>query len=194
VNDEGLLDDEVKDLLREAKKEILGLREELDELIDEKLETELKAQQLDAEMHLRQKADGLTEAKKLKVFELLEGTTDKEEIDKKFDLIVESLRVSENDDDDDDEDHGVECVCPDCGKKKTLSESADCPDCPDCKVEMGVKKDESRVDIDEQDECPEGEEWDEEAGKCVPKKVEEDTSPFAEFLNEYTNTLKENRI
>jgi hypothetical protein len=174
--DEGLLDDEVKDLLREAKKEILGLREELDELIDEKLETELKAQQLDAEMHLRQKADGLTEAKKLKVFELLEGTTDKEEIDKKFDLIVESLTMTEKDD---EEGKETECVCPDCGATKTLSESTDCPNCPECETEMGVKKDESHVDVEEEDE---------------EEVVTEDTSPFAEFLNEYTNTLKENRI
>jgi hypothetical protein len=179
--DEGLLDDEVKDLLREAKKEILSLREELDELIDAKLDTELKAQQLDAEMHLRQKADGLTEAKRLKVFELLEGVTDKEEIDKKYDLIVESLKVSEQDDDDDDDDDE---------KKK-------CPEGEEWDEEAGkcvAKSSESKVDVDEQeDKCPEGEEWDEEAGKCVPM-TSEDTSPFAEFLNEYANTLKENRI
>ena len=185
--DEGLLDDEVKDLLREAKKEILSLREELDELIDEKLETELKAQQLDAEMHLRQKADGLTEAKKLKVFELLEGTTDKDEIDKKFDLIVESLRVSEQDDEEDDTEEKTK-KCPECSAENP----ADATKCEECGAKF--KASESRVDVDEQNECPDGEEWDEEAGKCVPKKMDEDTSPFAEFINAYTQTLKENKI
>ena len=170
--DEGLLDDEVKDLLREAKKEILSLREELDELIDEKLETELKAQQLDAEMHLRQKADGLTEAKKLKVFELLEGTTDKDEIDKKFDLIVESLRVSEQDDEEDDTEEKTK-KCPECDAENP----ADATKCKECGAEF--KASESRVDIDEEEE---------------EEVVTEDTSPFAEFINAYTQTLKENKI
>jgi len=160
--DEGLLDEEVKDLLREAKKEILSLRGEVDGLIDDKLELELKTQQQDADMHLRQKADGLTEAKRLKVFELLEGVTDKEEIDKKFDLIVESLTVTEQEDEEGGDDD----------KKK----------------------------------CPEGEKWDEEAGKCVAvseskvdaeeeeeevrEDVNEDDNPFEQHLAQYTEFLK----
>lgn len=163
--DEGLLDEEVKDLLREAKKEILSLRGEVDGLIDDKLELELKTQQQDADMHLRQKADGLTEAKRLKVFELLEGVTDKEEIDKKYDLIVESLTVTEQED---DEDEGG--------------------------------------DDDEKKKCPEGEKWDEEAGKCVAvseskvdaeeeeeevrEDVNEDDNPFEQHLAQYTEFLK----
>ncbi len=178
--DEGLLDDEVKDLLREAKKEILGLREQVDGLMEEKLEQELKAQQLDAEMHLRQKSDGLTEAKKLKVYELLEGVTDKDEIDKKFDLIVESLKVDEKEDDEISE---VECICPDCGATKTLSEATDCPACPECETEMGVKKDEGQIDVDEDDEKKDDE-----------IITEDDKSPFTEFLEGYTKTLRENAI
>jgi hypothetical protein len=163
--DEGLLDEEVKDLLREAKKEILSLRSEVDGLIDDKLELELKTQQQEAEAHLRKKADGLTEAKRLKVFELLEGVTDTEEIDKKFDLIVESLSVTEQEDEDDD--------------------------------------------ADDSKDCPEGQMWDEEAGKCVEKKEEskvdvdaeeddtddkdlnEDDNPFQQYLDAYTRTLQE---
>jgi len=179
--DEGLLDDEVKDLLREAKKEILGLREKVDGLMEEKLEQELKAQQLDAEMHLRQKSDGLTEAKKLKVYELLEGVTDKDEIDKKFDLIVESLKVDEKEED--DEVSEVECICPDCGAKKTLSEATDCPACPECETEMGVKKDEGVIDVDE-----------EEDAKDDDIITEDDKSPFTEFLEGYTKTLRESTL
>jgi hypothetical protein len=180
--DEGLLDEEVKDLLREAKKEILSLRGEVDGLIDDKLELELKTQQQDADMHLRQKADGLTEAKRLKVFELLEGVTDTEEIDKKFDLIVESLSVTEQDDDDDDDDDDKKKKCPE--GEVWDEEAGKC-----------VTKPESKVDVDEQDEneCPEGETWDKEAGKCVPKTEEqllEEDNPFQQHLAQYTDFLK----
>jgi hypothetical protein len=170
--DEGLLDDEVKDLLREAKKEILSLREKMNNLMDDKLELELEAQKLDAEMHLRKKTDGLTEAKKLKVFDLLEGVTDKEEIDKKLPLIVESLKVTEQEDKE-DETVEEETECPECGKMIPEGEQK----CPECDYEMK----ESRVDVEEK------EEEDEEI-------VTEDKSPFDEFLEGYTKTLRENKI
>lgn len=170
--DEGLLDDEVKDLLREAKKEILSLREKMNNLMDDKLELELEAQKLDAEMHLRKKTDGLTEAKKLKVFDLLEGVTDKEEIDKKLPLIVESLKVTEQEDKE-DETVEEETECPECGKMIPEGEQK----CPECDYEMK----ESRVDVEEK------EEEDEET-------ITEDKSPFDEFLEGYTKTLRENKI
>lgn len=173
--DEGLLDEEVKDLLREAKKEILSLREELNSMVDEKLELELKNQKLDAEMHLRQKADGLTEAKKMKVFELLEGVTDKQEIDKKFTLIVESLKVTEEKEDKEEEE-AEEYVCPECGK---VFEQAG--DCPECKKEL-VMKETSRVDVEEEEE------------EVVEETLTEDKSPFDEFLEGYTKTLREGKI
>jgi len=171
--DEGLLDNEVKDLLREAKKEILSLREKMNNLMDEKLELELEAQKLDAEMHLRKKTDGLTEAKKLKVFDLLEGVTDKEEIDKKLPLIVESLKVTEQEEEKEDETVEEETECPECGKMIPEGEKK----CPECDYEMK----ESRVDVEEK------EEEDEEV-------VTEDKSPFDEFLEGYTKTLRENKI
>jgi hypothetical protein len=168
--DEGLLDEEVKELLREAKKEILSLREKMNNLMDEKLEVELEAQKLDAEMHLRKKTDGLTEAKKLKVFDLLEGVTDKEEIDKKLPLIVESLKTNEQEDEDETVEEEMEC--PECGKM--IPEGS--KECPECEAEMK----ESRVDVEE-------EEKEEEI-------VTEDKSPFDEFLEGYTQTLRENKI
>jgi len=171
--DEGLLDNEVKDLLREAKKEILSLREKMNNLMDEKLELELEAQKLDAEMHLRKKTDGLTEAKKLKVFDLLEGVTDKEEIDKMLPLIVESLKVTEQEEEKEDETVEEETECPECGKMIPEGEKK----CPECDYEMK----ESRVDVEEK------EEEDEEV-------VTEDKSPFDEFLEGYTKTLRENKI
>jgi len=99
--DEGLIDKKVKDLLKEAKEEIVKMREEMNEMISENLEVKTDAQQLAAELYLRKKADGLTESQKKKVFAVLEGVVSKDEIDKKFDIIIESL--NEQDEEDDDE-------------------------------------------------------------------------------------------
>jgi len=100
--DEGLLDEEVKSLLKEAKEEIVTLRDELNKTMSEKLETQSDAQELAAELYLRRKTDGLTESQKTHVFSILEGVTDRSEIDRKFDIIVEQYK--EEDDDDEDED------------------------------------------------------------------------------------------
>jgi len=102
--DEGLLDEEVKNLLKEAKEEIVKLRSDLDEKTAKELELELDAQKLAAELYLRKKTDGLTESQKTQTVELLEGITDRKEIDRKFDIIVESLKINEKDDEKDDEE------------------------------------------------------------------------------------------
>lgn len=100
--DEGLLDDEVKGILAEAKEEILKLRDDLDSEVSDKLELQRDAQKLAAALYLREKSDGLTEAQKTHVFGILDGVTDREEIDKKFDIIVESQDSTDDEDDDDD--------------------------------------------------------------------------------------------
>lgn len=99
--DEGLLDEEVKALLKEAKTEIVNLRKELDETISKKLEVVGDAQELASELYLRKRCDGLTVEQTTHVLQMLEGVKDKEEIDRKFDFIVEAYK---EDDDDDDED------------------------------------------------------------------------------------------
>lgn len=93
--DEGLLDEEVKGLLKEAKEEIVSLREKLDETIANTLEVKSDAQELAAELYIRRKADGLTESQKKHVFDILEGVKDRSEIDKKFAIIVESFTGEE---------------------------------------------------------------------------------------------------
>jgi len=102
--DEGLLDKEVKSLLKESKDEIQKLRDELDTSISENLEVKKDAQELAAELYLRQKCDGLTESQKKHMIEMLEGVFNQSEIDRKFDIILESLKVNEMDDDDDKKD------------------------------------------------------------------------------------------
>ena len=97
--DEGLLDEEVKALLKEAKAEIQRLRKELDESISGKLDVTQDAQDLAAELYVRRKSDGLTEGQKTHVFQMLEGVTDRSEIDRKFDMIVEAYKSDDDDDD-----------------------------------------------------------------------------------------------
>lgn len=88
--DEGYIDDEVKGLLKECKTEINTLKESVNSLTSENIELKQDAKEFAANLYLREKCDGLTEKQKDRVLSLLEGVTSKEEIDKKFDVIVES--------------------------------------------------------------------------------------------------------
>jgi len=51
-------------------------------------------QEMASALYLRKKSDGLTEAQKTKIFSVLEGITEKTEIDRKFDLMMENLSTS----------------------------------------------------------------------------------------------------
>lgn len=154
--DEDLLSDEVKNLLKESKDEIIKLREDKDTLLSEKLEIELDAQKLSADLYLRKICEGLTEAQKTKVFDLLDGITEKEEIDKKFKIIIEADDEDEDEDEDDDK------------KKKDDDEEDEDDD---------KKKDEGKGKIDGNG-----------------KRIDEDNSPFNQYLKGYIKTLKENKI
>ena len=167
--DEGLLDEEVRGLLQEAKDEIIKLRGDLDEKTAKELELERDAQKLAAELYLRQKADGLTESQKVHVFNILEGETDKEVIDRKFPIIVESIKpVDEEEDMEDDEEDDEE---DDDGKKK--------------------KK---KKDDEEDDKKDEGKGAAEVKDDDADEVVEDNSGPFQDFLKGYVNVLKENKI
>ena len=88
--DEGILDDEVKSLLKEAKDEIINLKEDLNAKQSVELEQQKDLQEMAAALYLRKKSDGLTEAQKTKIFSVLENITEKTEIDRKFDLLMET--------------------------------------------------------------------------------------------------------
>lgn len=113
--DEGVIEEEARNLLKEARDEIITLREELNGVIEESLEVQQDAQEMAANLYLRRKCDGLTEAQSSKIMSVLEGITDVETIDKKFDILVESMGV------------GKKSTCNECGKK----------DCICTKVEEG---------------------------------------------------------
>ena len=195
--DQGLLDEEVKSLLKEAKTEIQSLRKDLDKNIAENLELKSDAQELAAEVYLFQKCEGLTEAQRKHVFTILQGVTDRDEIDRKFQVIADSERfdpvnvgdaegekvikkqkkksdpksaedqVEEQDEDDDDDDED---------KKKKKKED-----------EEGKGKAELEEEDDDEDD-----EYDDEAKK-KKKKMDED-NPFTVFKDQYLQVLKENKI
>ena len=106
--DEGLLDAEVKGLLKEAKEEIISLREDNDSKTATELELQSDAQELAAALYLNKKCDGLTESQKSHVVSILEGITDKEEIDRKFDVVLgtHSEKINESDEEIFEDDEG----------------------------------------------------------------------------------------
>jgi hypothetical protein len=136
--DEGLIDSEVKDLLKEAKQEILGLRDELNGTIAENLEVKKDAQDLASNLYLRKKCDGLTESQKTRVLDILEGVTDKGIIDKKFDIILESIKIDKADTKEED---------------KVVTEEAEEKDVEDGKGVSELNEDETK-ETKEDDDSP----------------------------------------
>lgn len=103
--DEGMIQEEVKTLLKEAKEEILSLRTTLNEETSKTLELESDAKKMASSLYLNKKCEGLTESQKKTIIGLLEDETSKEKIDKKFDSILESIKTDDDPDPDNvDED------------------------------------------------------------------------------------------
>ena len=188
--DEDMIDDEVKEMLKEAKTEIEDLREKLDEQKGNSLELEKDAAKMAAQIYIREKCDGLTEAQKMHVIQLLEGIIVKEDIDKKFDIILESLKIKlkESDDGDEDDEGGdedeetIEAECPDCGNKETVKEGDDMK-CPECGKKMKEMKEESKgkgkaeVKEEKEDDDPK-------------KKLDEEKSPFNTLSELWVDMIK----
>lgn len=170
--DEGLVDEEVKGLLKEAKEEILKLRGEIDSITEKTLELTSDAQEMAAQLYLYEKCEGLTEKQKRHVMAILEGVEDKAEIDRKFSIIVEQADEEEEDEDE--------------GEEEEMSEGEEEED-----------EDEDEEDEDEDEEMSEsrkGKGLNEVTKKKGNKLDEEDDSPFKQFKNQYLNTLRSNRV
>ena len=175
--DQGLLDEEIKSLLKEAKNEIIKLRTAQDKSIAENLEVKQDAQELAATVYLYQKCQGLTESQRKQVFDIIGDATDRLEIDRKFKVIAESERfdpVNVGDDEIVDVEKKNKKKSDPKNNEKEVSEQED-------EEENGKGKSE----VDDEDE------EDEEKEK---KKVEEANSPFTQFKNQYLQVLKENKI
>lgn len=119
--DEGMIQDEVKTLLKEAKDEISALRSSLNEETAKNLEVEADAKKMATNLYLHSKCDGLTESQKKTIIGLLEDETSKDKIDQKFDTILESLKVDMDDKTNDKDDNVDEDTKN--GKGVTLNEN-----------------------------------------------------------------------
>jgi hypothetical protein len=180
--DEGVLDEEAKGLLSEARDEIVKLRKDVNSLTEEKLVVESDAQDLAAELYKMKKCDGLPVKQRQKIMGLLEGVTIVEDINRKFGLIM-STKLYEEDDEGED---SHECECPECGKKSTESKACNLVSCPDCDVKLK-----------EAEEKEEKEETNEGRGRVSVNTLNEnknEPSPFEDYAKQYVKVLKENRI
>lgn len=171
--DEGLIDEEVKGLLKEAKEEILKLRENMNNQISENLEVTKDAQEMASQLYIHEKCKGLTEVQKAKVFNILEGIVDKSEIDKKFDILKESeffptVEVGN--------DKGKEAI----EKSKKKSNPKEKED----EVMEGDENGKGKSEVEDED--------DEKKKKEAEKKVDE-SSPFDAFKAQYLKVLKEGK-
>ncbi len=196
--DEGLLDEEVKALLKEAKGEITGLRSSLDETISDKLEVTKDAQELAAELYVRRKCDGLTEGQKLHVMQMLEGVADRNEIDRKFDVIFEAYNGNGNgkkkDDDDEDDDEDMK------KKKKKKKEMEEALQALDTEIDEAKKDKKKKKEMDDdddkkkkKDESTKGKGRVLTEGDDDANKVDED-DPFKLHLDKYVQVLQENKM
>lgn len=92
--DAGLLDEEVKSLLKEAKEEIERLKTGINNIVAKNLDIKLDCQEMAAALYLFEKCEeyGIKGTQKKKVFRLLESVKDKEEIDTKFACTLEQFK------------------------------------------------------------------------------------------------------
>jgi hypothetical protein len=178
--DEGLLDNEVKSLLKEAKTEIQSLRSKLDSSIAENLQTQSDAQDLAAELYISKKCDGLTESQKKRVMQVLEGLKDRSEIDKKFAIIIEAKMADDEENEDEEEE-----------KKKGM----DNPEEEEEEEEEEKKKgkDNKKEEEKEKNESKKGK------GKVINEDktstIDENANdPFSMSLRSYLKVLQENRV
>ena len=168
--DEGLLDEEVKALLKEAKSEIEGLRGKLDKKISDNLEVTNDAQELAAELYIRRKCDGLTVEQSTHMLKMLEGVSDRNEIDKKFDIVLEAYNGDSPNDDEDDEEKAKK-------KAKAAKERMS-------KERGDESTDQGKGKVLTEDDDPEDKDKD---------NLDED-NPFNAHLKRYLSVLQENKV
>jgi len=87
--DQGLIEDEVKSLLSEAKEKILELQEKYDQVFGENLNLSEKSQKFEVKAHLLEKCEELTLEQRQFVVRVLGDADSVEEVDEKFDAVLE---------------------------------------------------------------------------------------------------------
>jgi len=171
--DEGAIDEEAKELLREARDEIVSLRDELDQTIEENLEIQQDAKEMAANIYLRKKCDGLTEAHSSKIMSVLEGITDVETIDRKFNILVETISLKEVN----KEENEDEMTCPECGKIVIGEDVDSCPECGKKMKKVTESNGKGKVEVESK----------------LNEEVD-DEDAFKKTLSTYVRVLRENKI
>lgn len=133
--DEGAIQNETKDILREARDEITSLKSEANKEKQKVVELQEDARDFATHIYLREKCDGLPEKQKKKVMNLLEDAKSKEEIDRKFDVLAESVRSKNMLNED-------TYYCKECGSEVEVNEDEDVNEktCPECDGELTKKE------------------------------------------------------
>jgi len=174
--DEGIMDDEVKVLLKEARDEIIKLREDVNTSTGELIEAKSDAKKMAAEIYKRDKCDGLTESQRKNVMRLLEGVEDTKDIDRKFEVIVKHY-LNEQDDEETD-DSTTACVCPECEKTFNVKGSCSVSECEECGAKLKEKMAEGLAEV-------------------KTNKIEEtlpNASPFEDYKKGVLRVLKESKF
>jgi len=184
--DEGVLSDDVKSLLKEAKDEILKLKDQTNELTSKNMELESDAKEMASQLYIQRKCEGLSEAKRIKVVGLLGDLRSKAEIDKKFDFVVDHvIKEDETPEIPAGEAKSDVVTCKTCGKTYSVKEGEDnvCSEC-------GAKAEDLVASID-----PAGN----GTGNAVvdpetKEPVVEEVNPFDRIKQRWITILKENKI
>lgn len=181
--DEGILDDEVKDLLKDAKKEIKSLREQLNAAISGKLEVENDARKMASALYLREKCEGLTEEQRKRVLAILSDVYSKEEIDKKFDIVVNGIlheqEEEEKEEEEEEEGEKTKCYCEKCDKTVEVEGSCSDAKCPECGGKLTTRKKEESIKGKGKSEIEDGSE-----------EINESDSPFDKDKKRWVKILK----
>ena len=199
--DEGLLDEEVKNLLREAKEEILSLKSTVNESMAREMELKEDAKTMAANLYLRKKCDGLMESQKAKVMSLLEDVTDKSEIDKKFKYVVESIlgeALPLGSEEPTAEAASNEVICSKCGAIYSVKGKEATGTCPKC----GAQMEDAEASIENAEDSGDSGQGNMEvhtygvAGNTPSPAgaVSESINPFDQLKSTWVKMLKENKI
>lgn len=167
--DEGSFDDQAKEIMSEAKEEILKLKDKVNKLIGEKTELKDDAEAMANHIYLRKKCDGLTEAKREKVMKLLEDVKGKDEIDRKFKIVSEEFNIKTLINEE-------KMYCSECDKEVEVEDDEDNSVCPDCGGDLTPSKKEKDEEKEEKEE------------KNESKKTNES------YMDIWKSIIKENRF
>jgi hypothetical protein len=103
VIDEGYINDEIKEILSEARDEIKSLKDQMNSKIEESLDMKSELSKLKISNYLMEKTKGLTIDQAETITNILEGEKDIEVIDKKYENLINTILEKKEEKDDEDE-------------------------------------------------------------------------------------------